>query len=38
MLLAAIYLAMLVTNWGDANIGGGNYKNSDASLWIKLSA
>jgi hypothetical protein len=38
MMLISIYLSMMMTNWGSANIGDSNYGNSWLSTWVKFSA
>lgn len=38
MMFAAIYMAMMMTNWGSAVTGGGSLNNSWATVWIKFCA
>jgi hypothetical protein len=41
MLLASLYYAMLMTNWGDPTLNGDKsnfYEANWASFWIKITA
>lgn len=41
MALGGLYLAMVLTNWGDANqvdIASGNPELSEASMWVRISS